>query len=207
MTRTPVTVVTRFELKRTLRKPQFWISALVLPAILIAMVLVVAWAGAAKPEHVEAITFEYSDESGLISETVADRLGGSPARKDASQRAKSGDLSAYIAFPADPVRQSVAIVAADRGVMGNSAYVALVAKLFAASVDESLGSRHTVELVRTTPHTELHTYRDGEVASGLGAIILPGLIGALLLLTVSLLGNQMLNATVEEKENRVSERA
>ncbi|WP_374008940.1 ABC transporter permease [Leifsonia sp. LS-T14] len=205
MSRPPVVVVTRFELTRTLRKPQFWVSALLLPGILAAMVLIVAWAGNAEPEAHDAIAFEYSDRSGIISDTVAAQIGGTQATADAAERAKAGKLAAYIAFPADPASEPVTIVAADRGLIGNGDYLALATRLFTDSVDESLASRHAAELVRTTPHTDLQTYSDGEPAAGLGAVVLPALIGVLLLLIVSLLGNQMLNSTVEEKENRISE--
>ena len=205
MSRSPVAVVTRFELARTLHKPQFWVSALLLPAILAAAVLVVAWASNSDPAPSDAITFEYSDQSGIISETVAAQLGGSPAKDDAADRAKSGELDAYIVFPTDPVNQPIKIVAPDRGVIGNGDYSALAAHLFTASVDASLGSPRTAELVRATPQTDLQTFTAGEPAAGLGGIVLPALIGVLLLLIVSLLGNQMLNSTVEEKENRISE--
>ncbi|SEB04230.1 ABC transporter permease [Leifsonia sp. 21MFCrub1.1] len=205
MRRTPLHVVTRFELARTLRKPLFWVSALLLPGIMAAMVIVVAWAGNSQPDKTKPITFEYSDQSGLISETAASHLGGTPARADAVERVKSGQLTAFFDFPADPIRQPVTIVAADRGIMSNPEYSKRAIDLFAASVDESLGSTEVVQLVRTIPLTEVQTYSDGEPAAGLGAMIPPGLLAVLLLLIVSLLGNQMLNSTVEEKENRVSE--
>ncbi|MDN4597857.1 ABC transporter permease [Leifsonia virtsii] len=198
-----VAVVTRFELARTLRKPQFWIAALLLPAILSAVVLVVAWAGNAKPEA-KPITFEYTDKSGLISDAVASALGGSAARPGAGDRARAGELTAYLQFPADPVREPVTVIAADRGLIANGDYAHLVDRLFSFSVDASLESK-VVGLVRSSPRVDVRTYTDGEPASGLDGMILPGLLAILLVLVVALLGNQMLNSTVEEKENRISE--
>ncbi|WP_158861760.1 ABC transporter permease [Leifsonia sp. AG29] len=205
MSRAALGVVTRFELTRTLRKPQFWVTALLLPAIMAAAVLIVAWAGDARPEATKPVSFEYRDHSGLISETVASALGGSPARSGAQGRAQAGEIDAYIVFPVDPLREPVTIVAQDRGIIANGDYAAVAGQLFTASVDATLDSPKTVELVRATPRTQLSTFAAGQPAAGLGAMIVPGLLAILLVLIVSLLGNQMLNSTVEEKENRISE--
>lgn len=205
MSSSHVAVVTRFELIRTLRKPQFWIAALLLPAILSAVVLVIAWAGNLEPEQTKPIAFEYRDQSGLISEASASDLGGSVAKPRAAERVKEGTLTAYFDFPIDPVRNRVVVIAEDRGAIANRDYARLVDQLFSSSVDSSLDSPQVVELVRASPRTDLRTYTDGAPANGFDAMILPGLLAVLLILVVALLGNQMLNSTVEEKENRISE--
>lgn len=199
-----VRIVTRFEVSRTIRRPQFWVAALLLPAVLAVMVAVLTWAGTNTPAASEQISFEYADDSGLISETAAAQLGGRPAGQDAEQRAKDGQLVAYLHFPADPTTDPVEIHAKDRGLVHNADYTALARGLYTASVDTTLDTS-TAALVRAIPATTIHAYADGEPAGGLGAMILPGLLAVLLLLIVTLLGNQMLNSTVEEKENRISE--
>ncbi|WP_426624475.1 ABC transporter permease [Leifsonia sp. McL0607] len=200
-----VGVVTRFEFTRTIRRPQFWVAALLLPALMAGVILVMAWAGSTKPTASDPITFEYTDQSGVISETAAAALGGKPAGADAEARAKSGELTAYLAFPADPTTGAVTIIASDRGLIDNSSYSRLAQNLFNTSVDARLGSESTVALVRANLQTTVRTYTDGQPADGLGAMIVPGALVLLLLVIVSLLGNQMLNSTVEEKENRISE--
>lgn len=198
-------IVARFEVVRTFRKPQFWVAALLLPVLMAGVVLIMAWSGTSKAVAGEPITFEYSDASGIISEAAAEHLGGRPASPNAEQRAKSGELSAFLKFPANPTTEPVTIVAADRGLFGNADYSRLASALFAASVDEALGSERTVALVRAQVSTTLDTYIDGQPAGGIGAMLVPGMLAVLLILIVSLLGNQMLNSTVEEKENRLSE--
>lgn len=200
-----VAVVTRFEFTRTIRRPQFWIAAFLLPSVMAAVILVMAWAGSQRPAAAAPIQFEYSDLSGVVSSKVAGGLGGAPAEEGAAQRARSGELTAYLAFPEDPTTQQVTIIAADRGLMENSAYAQLAQRLFSASVDATLNSDRTVALVRTTVDADIHAYANGKPVDGLGGMIVPGLIALLLLFTVALMGNQMLNSTVEERENRVSE--
>lgn len=200
-----VRIVTRFEFVRTIRRPQFWVAALLLPALMAGVVLIMTWSGTVKPVAAELISFEYSDASGIISERAAARLGGRLAGPDAAQRATSGQLTAYLQFPADPTTESVHILAADRGLFGNADYPRLAEAVFAASVDNTLGSDRTVALVRAKVATALDTYTDGKPAAGIGAMVMPGVLAVLLVLIVSLLGNQMLNSAVEEKENRVSE--
>lgn len=48
-------------------------------------------------------------------------------------------------------------------------------------------------------------WADGQLSPGWNAAILPGLFLVLLFMAVVMLGQQMLNITVEEKENRVTE--
>lgn len=205
MSASQLRVVTRFEVTRTIRRPQFWVAALLLPILMAGVVSIMTWAGTTAPAASEPINFEYDDKSGIISETAAAHLGGRLAGPDASRRAESGELTAYLLFPANPTTEPVEIVAADRGLFGNSDYTRLADSLFTTSVDSTLESDETVALVRTSIATTLHTYTNGQPAGGLGAMLVPGVLAVLLLLIVTLLGNQMLNSTIEEKENRVSE--
>ncbi|WP_243768451.1 ABC transporter permease [Leifsonia sp. TF02-11] len=200
-----VRVVARFEFTRTVRRPQFWIAALLLPAVMAAVILVMSWAGSNGPAATEPIEFEYSDSSGIVSESAAAELGGRPARADAADRVRSGQLAAFLDYPSDPTTEAVTIIAADRGLMANSVYSQLAQRLFSASVDLTLDSDRAVALVRADLRTTVQTYTDGNPAGGVGGMILPGLLALLLLVTVALLGNQMLSSTVEERENRVSE--
>ncbi|MFJ3391263.1 ABC transporter permease [Leifsonia aquatica] len=199
-----VGIVTRFEVSRTIRRPQFWVGALLLPAALAVMAMVMTWAGTSTPAASEQITFEYVDDSGVISETAAAHLGGRLAAPDAEQRAKDGRLVAYLHFPADPTTDPVEIYAKDRGLIDNADYTVLARDLYTASVDATLDP-NTAALVRAIPTTTIHAYSDGGPAGGPGAMMLPALLAILLVLIVALLGNQMLNSTVEEKENRISE--
>ncbi|MBO1739575.1 ABC transporter permease [Leifsonia sp. TF02-11] len=170
-----------------------------------AVILVMSWAGSNGPAATEPIEFEYSDSSGIVSESAAAELGGRPARADAADRVRSGQLAAFLDYPSDPTTEAVTIIAADRGLMANSVYSQLAQRLFSASVDLTLDSDRAVALVRADLRTTVQTYTDGNPAGGVGGMILPGLLALLLLVTVALLGNQMLSSTVEERENRVSE--
>ena len=53
--------------------------------------------------------------------------------------------------------------------------------------------------------TTAELWKDGARSPGFGAAVLPGLFLVLLYMGVIMLGQQMLNITVEEKENRVTE--
>lgn len=170
-----------------------------------AVILVMSWAGSNGPAATEPIEFEYSDSSGIVSESAAAELGGRPARSDAADRVRSGQLAAFLDYPSDPTTEAVTIIAADRGLIANSVYSQLAQRLYSASVDLTLDSGRAVALVRADLRTTVQTYTDGNPAGGVGGMILPGLLALLLLVTVALLGNQMLNSTVEERENRVSE--
>jgi ABC-2 type transport system permease protein len=196
--------VTRFEFTRTVRRPQFWAAALSFPILFAVIALVMGWANTTTPPASEPIAFEYSDASGLISESVAEKLGGTPAAAGAEKRVQDGELTAYIAFPADPAAEQARIIATDRGIFGNADYTALARTVFNNSIDAAMDPTLTV-FARTTLQTSVSAYTDGAPVDGLAAMILPALLALLLLMVISVLGNQMLNSTVEERENRISE--
>ncbi|MFK3672428.1 ABC transporter permease [Leifsonia aquatica] len=196
--------VTRFEFSRTIRRPQFWAAALALPLFFAVLMAVVAWAGTARPPAGAAVEFEYTDASGLISESIAKQHGGTPATPGAEQRARDGDLTAYVAFPADPTTEPARIIGADRGLFSSSDYTTVARTVFNDSITAALDP-DLAALSRTTLATTVETYIDGSPAEGLSGMIVPGLLAMLLIMVIALLGNQMLSSTVEEKENRISE--
>lgn len=55
------------------------------------------------------------------------------------------------------------------------------------------------------PTTDVLTYADGVQSPGFMGAIAPGIFMLVFYLTIMMLGNQMLNVTLEEKENRVTE--
>lgn len=209
MTGSGFTAIVRFEIVRTVRKPQFWIAAVLMPALFAIIAFAVAWSSAASPESSDSstITFEYVAPTGLISEDAAAVLHGTPTdgRAAAVDRVKDGSLQALFVFTGSSPQYEVDIYAQDKGVLLNGTYQELARNVFDRSVDTKVDSPQLVQEFRSGVATHVFAFSDGHAASGLGAQIPPALLVLVLVLAIAFLGNQMLNATVEEKENRISE--
>ena len=204
--------VIRFEIVRTLTKPRFWIITLFIPALIAIVFLLVAassnsTSNAANEQSKAQFAFEYTDASGLVNPAVAKAAGGTE-QADAAQgvaNVKSGKIAAFFDYPTDPVKHAVQITAKDVGVFNNGKYTAVAQAVLTASVEQKIGNPTLSGLVANGIQTKVTTYTDGVRAGGIEAVIPPLIFVALFYLVIVLLGQQMLAATLEEKENRVTE--
>jgi len=205
--------VVRFEFVRAVKKPAFWIGTLALPVVIVVVSLLVGIGQAAGTDSVVSgssatkTPFHYVDESGLVSESVAARWGGTPSDDVAADRAavRDGELDAVIVFPSSPSSTAIRIDAADRGLFANGVYSSLAERVLEQSVSASVDDAETVRLLRTPPDTDLTTYADGRVAPGWLSVVPPFLFVAAFFGLVVLLAARMVTVVVEEKENRISE--
>jgi len=205
--------VVRFEFVRAVKKPAFWIGTLALPVIIVVVSLLVGVGQAAGTDSVMTSSsasktpFRYVDHSGLVSQTVAAKWGGSPSTDAAADRAavRDGTLDAFIEFPESPSTKPIRVDAADRGLFGNGGYSSLAERVLEQSVAASVDDPETIQLLRTPPDTDLTTYADGQVAPGWLSIVPPFLYVAAFFGLVILLATRMVTVVVEEKENRISE--
>jgi ABC-2 type transport system permease protein len=204
--------VISFEFLRTVTKRRFWAVTLVVPIFAIGLIsLIVAsnasttrTADAQKSAHFE---FLYTDASGLVDPALARELGGTPAESAASGRdaVKSGSSVAFFDYPSDPATQTVRVYGADAGLLQNTKYASAAESVLSASVEKRMGSPADVAILRGEVRTNTTTFVDGQIAPGFEAILPPLIFLVAFFVVIVFLGNQMLNSTLEEKENRVTE--
>lgn len=151
--------------------------------------------------------FLYSDASGLVDPALAREYGGQeiPSSAEGVEKAQSGSAEAYIDYPADPATQTVRVWGADVGLLENGKYAAVAQSLLSASVEKRLADPISAAILRGGVSTTTTTFKDGEIAPGFEAILPALLFLAAFFIVIVFLGNQMLNSTLEEKENRVTE--
>lgn len=202
--------VLAFELRRTLLRPIYWLTTLSVP-VLMALIMALSFFSSSSAadrasQASDGITFQYSDASGIVLPDVATRLGGTLAADaaGAEQAVHAGTLDAYIAVPAHPGTDPVRVVARDEGLLNTSQWYSLGRRLVSDSAAARLGDDRLVSLTRDVPMT-LETWKDGQLSTGLSGAIIPAFFLILLYAAILMLGQQMLNITVEEKENRVTE--
>lgn len=200
-----------FEVRRTLTKPTFWLTSLSVPLLMLVIFALMWFSNASAAASLDAqrdapIAFTYSDASGLVSPAVATAMGGTPApdAAAAAQAVREGRAQLHLDIPGDPAHEMVRIVGTDEGLIGSGKWHAVARDLLQRSASERVGDPMVTSVLLSVP-TTAELWKDGVRSPGLGAAILPGLFLVLLYMGVIMLGQQMLNITVEEKENRVTE--
>jgi ABC-2 type transport system permease protein len=204
--------VIAFEFFRTIKKRGFVIATLALPVILIIIFALVYASNASTKDSAAAqksatFAFMYTDASGIIMASAAELAGGTTASdpEAAIAAVKDGASEAYFAYPADPAKEPVKVYGADKGTFENDKYEAVAKQLLAVSAQHQVGSPQLTAALTGTVKFDSEIFKDGKAAAGVGGIIPPLLFLVIFYFSMILLSNQMLNSTLEEKENRVTE--
>jgi ABC-2 type transport system permease protein len=207
-----LSTVIGFEFLRVVTKKRFWLAALAIPlalAVVFALVILSSRTSdlttqAQKNAH---LTFTFTDDSGLVTDAVAATFGGTRTtdRTHDIAAVKDGTLTAYFAFPADPSKEPVAVYGTDKGIFQNGTYEAVARQILVTAAQQKIDFPQLTAVAQGKVTITSHTYKDGSLAGGLDAVIPPLLFLVLFYVSIIMLGNQMLNSTLEEKENRVTE--
>jgi ABC-2 type transport system permease protein len=212
MSRHNLNTVIGFEFFRTVKKRRFWITTLAIPAALAIVFALVIISNQSTSTTAEAqknahFSFAYTDDSGLVTDTLAATYGGTKTADSARAIAdvKAGSVDAYFVFPTDPVTQPVRVYGTDKGIFENGKYDAVAKQILVTAAQQKIDSPQLTALVQGNVTITSQTYRDRKVYGGLNAVIPPMLFLVIFYVSIILLGNQMLSSTLEEKQNRVTE--
>jgi ABC-2 type transport system permease protein len=204
--------VVDFEFTRTMKKRGFWIATLAIPVVMAIVFALIylsnsSTAASADAQKTAAVSFTYTDASGLITAEVAAAMGGREAADPAQalQDVKKGLTDAYFVYPAEPATQPVQVYGADKGIFENGKYDAVAKQLLTVSAQAKVGSPQLTAAASGDVKTESQTFKDGQPTGGFGSAIPPLMFLLIFYISIILLSNQMLNSTLEEKENRVTE--
>lgn len=204
--------VVEFEVRRTLTKRKFWLATLFVPVVMILVFGISILSNsssqdAAQAQSSEQFAFEYVDPSGLVDPALATTAGGTVVASSQQGIAdvKSGAVAAFFDYPVDPTAQAIEVYGLDGGIFSNAKYSSQASSLLQESATAKIGSTQLSTIARGALTTNTTTFQDGRVAGGLESVIPPMVYLLLLYIVIILMGNQMLSATVEEKENRVTE--
>jgi len=204
-------VVIKFEIIRTLKKPSFWLMALGFPVLMavifgIAFMSSKATSDAASKLKDQKFSIMVTDESRVIRpELLAAFEAGRPASKQSGiDQVKSGKLDAYFYFPKDLASGKVEVYGKDVGLFDNSRYSAVANLLLSQSADGEVSDQQRA-ILQDKVAISSTTFRDGKEYDAIREMIVPGLFLVLFYLIIGFFGGQMLNSTIEEKENRTIE--
>ncbi|SER77970.1 ABC-2 type transport system permease protein [Propionibacterium cyclohexanicum] len=204
--------VIRFEVTRALAKRSFWLATLAMPAFIALVMVLQIGSSSSISDQTQGqasahINFAYVDDSGLVNPQIASAAGGTRIADQnvGVEQVRSGALDAFVHYPADPSSQPVQISGRDVGMFASGKYEAVAKSVLTASVSAKIGDPRLAAISSGQINSVTTTYKDGAVSGGLREALPALLFPVLFLLAIMLLGNQMLSATLEEKENRVTE--
>jgi ABC-2 type transport system permease protein len=203
--------VYRFEVVRALKKKSFWASVLAFPILIAAVYGIAFYAGmqsesAAEDLAKEKFSIALTDDSNVLSSGFLAQIETNEVanKSDGIKKVKAGQLDAYFYYPENLAENRVEIYAQSVGIFENSKYQAVAHSLLQTSVLTDTGPE-TVAILTDQVNYDVQTFRDGQNYNPMMEMIAPGIFLVLFFLIIATFGGQMLNAVVEEKENRVSE--
>lgn len=201
-----------FEFIRTVTKGRFWIGTLSVPLIIAVIFGLIFLSNtttdtATAAQRSAQFSISYTDASGLITAEDAAFFGATAADSpDAGITAvQSGAVEAFFDYPAQPESAPVRVYGADQGLFENGKYAAVAEAMLTHAVEQRIGSPQLSALAAGRVQIETVTYDGSEVSGGLGSVIPPMIFLVIFYGLIVLLAGQMLNSTLEEKENRVTE--
>jgi len=204
--------VVSFEFVRTVTKARFWIGTLSVPVIMAVVFGLIFLSNtstrtAAEAQQNARFSISYLDASGLVTPGVAAAFGAVavPSSDAGIREVQSGAVEAFFDFPAHPENAAVKVYGADKGVFENGKYAAVAQAMLAHAVAQQIGSPQLSSLAAGTAEVKTVTYQGSAVAGGMNSVIPPLAFLVVFYGLVVLLAGQMLNSTLEEKENRVTE--
>jgi ABC-2 type transport system permease protein len=211
ITRHNLGTVVDFEFTRTVKKGRFWIATLAIPLVIAVAFLLIFLSNSATTASEEAqknaeFSISYIDNSGLVTPQQASVFGATPAAssEEGIRAVQSGTVDSFFEFPG-PSSSTIKVYGADQGIFENNKYSAVAQKIFSDAAAARIGSPELAAWAGGGATTDLKTYRGAAESGGIGSVIPPLLFLVIFYVSIVLLSNQMLNSTLEEKENRVTE--
>ena len=203
--------VIRFEVARMLKKPSFWLMALGFPIMMGVIFGIVFMSNQATLDAAENLKDQkfsiiVLDDSGLIQPSVIEAVDAKTveSREDGIDQVKTGKAEAFFYYPKDLSKNKVEVFGKDVGVFENSRYTSVANLMLDQSVSTEVAADKRAVLQGNVALSST-IYRDGVEYDAIREMILPGIFMVLFYVLIGFFGGQMLNSTIEEKENRTIE--
>ncbi len=219
-------IVFKFETLRQLKKPSFWVSLLLVPLAIFAIIGLSALGGYNAGSALESGTDLNGKSVGLTNEsdlfpslkndlnawfasedfTEQPTLVEVSSQDEGKQKIINGELDAYYFIPSDvrekriiKVYQSSSInsIMTDYGIPLND--------FISNSTIRKLSEDDQIAIYGLAQFTKVSLNEYGEEENPLGKVIVPIAILAIFYILICVFGNRLSMALVEEKENRISE--
>ena len=202
-----------FEFTRTIKKPSFWAATLSFPILVCILFAIVFYSSQQTQNNTDKLSKEkfsivYKDDSGVVVPKIAEGMQAKRVddKAKAIEDVRNQKVDAFFYYPKNASKNTTEVYGKDSGLFENGKYDAIAKQLLILSANSKINSNELVEITKGNIKTNLVTYlKNGEKSAGWMAAIPPLLFLALFYMAIVMLGSNLLNSTVEEKENRVTE--
>lgn len=203
-----VRTVAKFEIIRQLKKPAFWAAILIMPIMLGVVFLIGLLSGESgadtNPALDENTTIAITDEAGILNPGLPYLTAAS--EEEGREMVKNGEIDLYYYIPADFAETKTAEFYHISEGLDLFNYDANILKgILKADASNRVDALDFLALSGESEITDNKLTAAGEEENAIGKMVVPLAILVLFFLFIALFGNRFLLATVEEKENRVSE--
>ena len=206
MSKNPLWMVTKFEFTRQIKKPSFWLTILLIPAMVIGMFVISMLAGGNKTEPTldENTKIAITDEAGVLPKE--NPMVTKSTREEGKQKVVDGETDLYFYIPADfKDGGKVELYHISEGLdLFN-----MDGQIIKVVLKQALSPKFSdVDVIALTGNFEIQDNKltkTGEDSNAIGRAIIPGVILVLFFFFVTLFGGRLLMTVVEEKEYRISE--
>lgn len=205
--------VVKFEVVRNLKKPSFWVVALLLPGLMVAYI---AWVGHAGTSIEQAINNQdfsdmklgYADESGLVDPSAATeaKLDQIPTRDDGIAQVRDGQINIFYFVPADFSTGGKVEIFTNTGhssIFAN--YEAPIRQVLAQSAATRVNPGDALAVTGAFQSSMTNFDSSGQTEDIMARAAIPLVALGLFYILILMFGNRLTMATVEEKENRITE--
>lgn len=200
-------MVTKFEFIRQLKKPSFWATILLIPAMVIGMLVIsmlVSGDNHAEVKVDEDTKIAITDEAGVLPKEMP--MLTHDTREEGKKKIVDGEVDLYFYIPADfESSKKIEFYHISEGLdlfnMDGEAIKAILNQAISPKFKE-------VDVLALTGKFEVKDnklIKTGEDSNALGKIVIPLTFLVIFFFLVTLFGGRMLMTVVEEKENRISE--
>lgn len=204
-------IVYRFEVIRMLKKKSFWLSIIAFPLLLAGIFAISFFANASSDDLTDKLadqsfSMAVTDDSQLINDELLKQLNIQTVDnpEQGIKMVKSNEVEAYVYYPADLSKNKIEVYGQHIGLFDNGKYSTVATQLLQNSVQADIDA-NTIAVLSDNITSDSHYYRNGEEYNMLGDMVVPIAFLVLFYLIICIFSGQMLTATVEEKENRITE--
>lgn len=203
-------IVFKFELIRQLKKPSFWISLLLFPVAIFAVMGLSALNSMNIDSAIENQDFSDTkigilDEAGIAGGIASNFTSVATADAGVAQ-VKNGELDIFYHIPADLYESNTIKVydrAEDAGLIPTSSIT--FANMLKAEAYQHIDPKDIAIIENTINYETIDFDADGNPVNLLGRAIIPIAVLGIFYILICVFGNRLTMALVEEKENRISE--
>ena len=207
-----VWLVCKREYSKVVRGRAFWLTTLLMPAVIVVFGLISGLSADSAQNSVEAGVrnakeIAVVDEAGVIAPTLYKAPYVKVDDAAAALRGvQGGTIDALFIYPADLLTSGTAkVYSQEPTVFSSGSYNNAAEGLYRQSVLTRLNDPQAVALLNSGLNVQNTGYRGAEPAPALTSYILPGSLAALYFLLVYVSLGYMMTGASEEKENRVIE--